>query len=457
MTAITRGLKSFFRRSRNSIIYSIFFCLVSFALFLSSVIGETSRMYREQNENPYSDYYRVILDYENTGYSSLDYMNVGYQSDVDRFLELYRDITDYTLECMMDPAKPFTEGIEPFMLEWSEDKGFVFYGITDCKAISEFYKGKYTLASGRYITINDRKNNNHVCMISEKLAEKNNLSIGDSITYLDYIINDDGEIVVERFELEIVGTYNTPAGNYNDVQHKNTQKLVENNIYIPYSVFRQHNMFGFPFNLQIKPDDDLLIDEIEKHANDYGVLGYTVRFIKVSDLYSGQNIGIHTMETALEIIRYAFIIVSLLVVSVFSTSMLKARKREFGIYLALGDSKRNIITAVIIELLVSLVIGFSIAAGCVYKWGTTISTAMLRYATGNINAELLKNTTSEFLLESQKTNEVIEAVLNRSFVTSCIADSLLTIFIVFAVAALVSAIRIVRTSAITLLSDSEVE
>jgi len=216
-------------------------------------------------------------------------------------------------------------------------------------------------------------------------------------------------------------------------------------------------MFGFPFNLQIKPDDDLLIDEIEKHANDYGVLGYTVRFIKVSDLYSGQNIGIHTMETALEIIRYAFIIVSLLVVSVFSTSMLKARKREFGIYLALGDSKRNIITAVIIELLVSLVIGFSIAAGCVYKWGTTISTAMLRYATGNINAELLKNTTSEFLLESQKTNEVIEAVLNRSFVTSCIADSLLTIFIVFAVAALVSAIRIVRTSAITLLSDSEVE
>lgn len=447
MTAIKYGWRSFCRHGRSSLLFSALIFFTVLALTFSVVMVEVCQLYKARNENPYGDYYRLLVDRRNpvfdAGHESMDKMYAGWWPRLQKIHQYFLDITDYTAE-VYGQAKT---SLQPYLPPWCDDKGyFLLYGVTDCMEVAQFSKGELTLTEGRLLTEKDRRTDARVCVIGKEIAFANRAKLGDSIelqmkdgSMEQYTVVGIYEDHVLRSNLNITISYNLP----------------QNRIFVPLSTFDRASSSGC-YNYQIKLTDDELIGEVEALVNKYGMCdGYPAYFIKVEDLYETNNRGVRSLENAFMITGYVFIAVAALVVAVYIRSVAVSRKKEYGVLLATGHSKGYLGVSTFAEFFCCTAVGILPAVAGLLLLGEAAAKSLLEVTAGAVSAEALAVTTSDtvggMILESR----LYDGVVDGGFVLTCIGNAFAVFLPVVLLSMGASLWSILRIKPIGLLSRQE--
>lgn len=447
MNAVKYGWKSFSRRGKSSFLFAALIFQVVAALTLSVIVVEVCGIYKARNENPYGDYYRLLVDRRNpvfnAGHQSMDKMYAGWWPRLQKIHQYFLDITDYTAEVYGQAET----SLQPYLPSWCDDQGyFLLYGVTDCMEVSAFAKGELTLTEGRLLTERDRREDTRVCLLSKDIASANRVSIGDAIeiemkdeTMEEYTVVGIYEDHVRRSNLNVTLSYDLP----------------ENRIFVPLSTFDRAYSSGC-YNYQIKLSDDALIGEVEALVNKYGMCeGYPAYFIKVSDLYGTNNRGVRSLEKAFTIVRWVFMTVATLLIVVYVRSAAVSRRKEYGVLLATGHSKGFLAVGFFAELFCCIAAGGLPSVGLLMLLGKPAATALLTATAGNVSAEALAVTTSDtvggMLLEA----EAFDTAIGGGFIGACMGNALGIFLPVAVLSVIVSLWSILRAKPMQLLSRQE--
>ena len=247
-----------------------------------------------------------------------------------------------------------------------------FDGCSETKLHDFFRMGALSLSEGRHVEPEDR----NVAIISSKLATRNNLKIGDSITgeYRESSYIDGGstaKVICEPVTFEIIGTFDiafaqTPSDSTWESNY------AENIIYC--------DLFSINKSRQ---ELDVFLNEIEEGAGGYGSATFYVDNPKnlnlaVSQFKSLYNINNFKLETenaeyrsaskplkqltTISIILIVGIIIACIVILGLILNMwIKSRMREIGILMSIGSSSKNIILQLLFEMLIITVIALIIS------------------------------------------------------------------------------------------------
>ncbi len=440
------SFKHLLRKTRGTVLLTLLAFVLSVAVMFSALILDACDVYKARNEDPYSDYYRLVVDRKpvmsELGYTDVEKMSSGSFFNVRKIHEYFLDITDYTAEI----SYRTTGEVTPYAPEWMQANELVeLYGITECTALSEFVRGEITLEEGRYLTADDRRAERKVCLISRTFATINALSVGDTV-----------EIDMPRKEtgvFSVVGIYSNNI-DQDETTATMSSDLRENRIFVPLDTL--YATAGICYNYQIKLRDDSLAPLIEEKINEYAMCeGYPAYLIRVSELYSASNREIHALENIFEIVQTGVIAISALLIVMFLYSFITSRKRECGVLLALGKTRAQVFASFMLGCAVCIGVGVLAAAIFTGLVGGETADALIRSVNSGSSAEALRITTSDALATAENEAKAISKMLDSSFAWRSIARSLWLLVPVFSGGFIASAVSILRINVMNLLSREE--
>ncbi len=440
------SIKHLSRKTRGTVLLTLLAFVLSSAVMFSALILDACDVYKARNEDPHSDYYRLVVDRKSvisdSGYTQVEKMYAGSYWNIKKIHEYFLDITDYTAEISYRTIGKIT----PYAPEWMRENELIeLYGITDCTALSEFVRGEITLQEGRYLTSSDRRDAHSVCLISRTLADINALSVGDTVE-----INMKGK---ETKAFSVVGIYNNNIDQDETVATMSSD-LRENRIFVPLDML--YDTVGTCYNYQIKLRDDSLAPLIEEKINEYAMCeGYPAYLIRVSELYSAANREIHALEQIFEIVQTGAIAMSAVLIVMFLYSFITSRKRECGILLALGKTRAQVAVTFMLECGICVGIGVLAAALFTGFVGGASADMLLRSIDSGSSAEELRITTSDALAVAENEARAISKMLDSAFAWRSIARAMWLLLPVFGVGFIASAVSILRIGVMNLLSREE--
>lgn len=268
----------------------------------------------------------------------------------------------------------------------------------------EFADNMYILKEGRFYTEDEIAGGAEVCLITETLAEYNNLKIGDTIklytqnpVYMEREGNYYSEMGVTKedilLELEIIGIFeNTekvdPAATNYDWMC--TYESPENVVLMPDSTY-----IDIEYNLQCKdfeygrdnyPDFEYYQDEanypkkedimrkgsitillndpleVESFVEDYTANMPDFREIDANnETFEQLARPLDTLTLFATFIVWLVIINAVIIITLVTALTLKTREYEIGVLLSQGVSKAKIVMQFFVELAIVAIIGFSVA------------------------------------------------------------------------------------------------
>ena len=299
---------------------------------------------------------------------------------------------------------------------WSENAAEVFdvRGVNN-PAITDIEAGLLSLATGRTFYPEEIENGELVAVVSQNFATLNNLYIGSmmsisSAVHSNIAMVDEGVFAFsegwldERFmiyheilEFEIIGILNVehelnyenyygwdPSRQLQDLALRDLAEL-HNRIYIPVTVAdtilrteHEESLELYAQKRELWPhesfpedDDELLIQSIFLlyDPRDLEVFTEAAKpllpdFWSVADVSGAFYNIIASMDTMLEIadlILWLTIGVMIITLTLIITLFLRDRRREIGIYMALGDKKFKILAQFLTEIFLVAAIGIAFA------------------------------------------------------------------------------------------------
>jgi len=268
-------------------------------------------------------------------------------------------------------------GWEPFDLK----------GVQSAEVI-DVNEGIIEITSGRMFSAEEVAHLNYLAVISENLANLNNLHVGSRFTLADVIWDDDAwnydsfseeHIFAQRsYDFEVIGIFN-PLVEFDlddDLGDQRWMKeRMENRIYVPNPVAIASTVFqseqwrlqhpGMDWGTE-NPEDAvwfqnvyLLYDPQDMDAFRAAVEEKTPPFYTAVEPTSGLEGIASSMDSINRLAGIIFIvaaIASVIILSLLITLFLRERRKEIGIYLALGEKRGKVITQMMVEVLaISLV------------------------------------------------------------------------------------------------------
>lgn len=448
MKDLEYGIMHLLRKKRSSVLLMLLSFVLATAVMFSSLILNACDIYKARNEDPYSDYYRLLLDYKalssEFGYTEGKKTSSGSWYKLKKIQEYFLDIEDYTAEIEWSAKS----SIAPYEPDWLKEKNGLFnlYGITECMSLSEFARGEVFLTEGRHLNRDDRTFRRRVCMISEEVAVFNAVSVGDTI---------DLRTSKDTFEaFTVIGIYR----NYVKQDMRSvygSHMLSENRIYVPLSILDDVN--GTCYHYQIKLPSDAVAKEVENKINEYSMCsGYPTYLIRVSDLYAANNREIRALETMFEIVQAGVIVISAVFIVMFLYSLITSRKRECGILFALGKTRASVLRTFLLECLICVGIGVVLSMIATRMIGVDIVNALLAAVGTSTSAEALRITTSDALALAANEAQAISLMMDTAFVYHSMLRSLWLLLPVFWIGFLAAAWGIARINVMTLLTKEDV-
>ncbi len=274
------------------------------------------------------------------------------------------------------------------------------------KTVKEMDDGSIKIISGKTFTDLDIKNGNNVILISKEVANKNKLSVGDKIKLGSQInIYSANSPIVEE-EYEIIGIFETKSEYEKDTEG-NLVKIESNyvdTIFMPNEAIKNiHDKVDIEvkkqgvdsydtFSLKVKYELNS-IDELEEFKSENLTSlpkGYV--FEDNSASISSVIVPMNNMKDLSNIIVYASIIASIIIIGLVMVLFCKERKKEMGIYLALGEKKKNIAMQLLLETLIVSIIAI------------TISIFTGNIIAKNVSNKMLKNQITEQISKENQNN-----------------------------------------------------
>ena len=438
------ALQSLLRRKGSSILLCALAFVIAAFTMMSTLIVDACQIYRARNENPYTDYYRVVVERRSGGVSSIDNMSFGIMGTAQLVTDYFLDIEDHTLEVI----EVINAKIDPCAKDWFYRRDqFMLYGISDCMAMHKFAKGEYTLEDGRFLNRDDDLSRRNICMISKDVAELNDVSVGDSI---DIKIRDN-----DYKAFEIVGIYGVSIP-LSTITIGFSYEMPENQIFVP-TFALEDSKYSSCYNFQIKLRDDALADKVEALINEYKLHGgITAQLIKVSELYEGNNHGIRALERIFTAVQYGGIISAAFLMFLFVYSSVSSRRREIGVLLAIGKRPYSVVLSLLLELAVAIFAGTAIAVLVIYLFGRDAADILITYAQGNTSVEALASTTSDTIMLIENESEAMRVLMgDYNILKKCVLPSAAFLLPVFGMGFISAAIGVMRVQIIKLLTKQE--
>lgn len=355
------------------------------------------------------------------------------------------------------------EGMEDDFVMEGPSMDFELKGINYASVI-DFEEQKGKLVDGRVFTTEEVDNGESVTIISKKLAEKNNLHVGDTFT-LDNIVfdyNEEGEeelLDSRDVVLEIIGLFepqsikanqedqvDTPDGGmigFMDMDYQNT-------MYVPNDIVADEDRYQW--EEYMKSDDELAaMMEEEGESFEYYTPMYVLnnpedsaafeeealpllpefyKVISATDQYDDIAGPIESMSKLAKYVLYVAVIATVLITGLVVLLFLRDRKHELGIYLSLGERRARVVGQILIEVMVVAFIGITISLFSGNFLAGQVSDAMMKaddkssiYDDMMYYSEFQTDLTTEDVLDSY------EVSLNSSYILGFYIIGLLTILI----------------------------
>jgi len=273
--------------------------------------------------------------------------------------------------------------------------------------------GLIQIVAGRSFVDTDMEGIGQAILISQELAAANNLTVGSIITLESRVYDDFDHVYanndwlnleriveLEAFELEVIGLFEvmtelTEEDKFDEIViggSVTTMESVElirlrtaqNQMYLPISVIEASPSFDFERASQLEVNgveaqfllyNALDLPNFTSEAN--LLLSGWWRMADLSGNFSRISASMETMQWIADTIFFGGMGAIVIILGLFMILFLYDRKREIGIYLALGEKRGKVIFQVLIEvlLLATLSLSLSIFTGSMVS--TRLSQSLL--------------------------------------------------------------------------------
>lgn len=392
MNFINRSYLSIRKRFSRSVILFLAVLLIcnvmAGAISIKKALGKTEELYG----NAIPIVVSIEEDYLDAGTTSTLSPDLVTELSNSRYVKDYRYYYDYYLR---SKTLRLNENTKPEDISSIVDVNIK--GTCESK-IDLIESGTLNLIDGKLFTEEEIKNAENVVIVSKEVATYNGLSIGDTIKlgmnfekmgveqgYFEEEYRVVGIVEAKpKYERDPDGELVELANQYLDVIFMPNEALknVHDKINLEKEKYQidDYDSFHAVARYYLTNKDDLENFKNENMAK----LPRGFTFADNSKNLTSLEAPIKNMEDIANTIEYASVIVSVVVISLIIVLFIKERKQEMGIYLALGERKRNIALQILFETLIVAFIGITISIG-----------------TGNILAKNISNRVIENQLVEQ--------------------------------------------------------
>ncbi|SCA96843.1 Uncharacterized protein BWINRA5_00160 [Bacillus mycoides] len=215
-----------------------------------------------------------------------------------------------------------------------------------------FKNGKNKIVDGKPIT--EQMQDQNVALMEKRLAEQNNLKVGDKVK----VQSGDKK---ETLEIEIIGIYETneqPMG-----QNPPPMMNPANKLYMPYSTLKKLEVDEGMSSIQVVYllNDPQYIDAFKKEAKKSDIDFNYFKLDAHDSLYK-QMIGpIENIASTSQMIIYMVSIAGAIILGLIIMLSIKARRKEMGILLSIGEKKWKLMAQFVVEVVCIAILAFGLS------------------------------------------------------------------------------------------------
>ncbi|MES5896433.1 FtsX-like permease family protein [Bacillus cereus group sp. RP43] len=224
---------------------------------------------------------------------------------------------------------------------------FTLQGVRDFSLLEAAQDRKLKLVEGKGIT--PKTVGKNVAMIEKRLAEKNNLKVGDKLQI--------GEVMEEELttkDLEIIGIYKSEEDSSSFGGQSFALLEPANQIYVPYSVM--NSLENAMYSLKDPKD----IAAFKEEAKKLGLPDYYE--LDAQDMVYKQMIGpIENIASFSKMIVIIASIAGATILGLIIMLSIKERRKEMGILLSIGEKKWKLMGQLLVEIVCIAILAFGLS------------------------------------------------------------------------------------------------
>ncbi|MGE7881793.1 ABC transporter permease [Bacillus sp. NPDC094077] len=232
------------------------------------------------------------------------------------------------------------------------NSSFMIEGVRKTALQESFKNGKSKIIDGKPIT--EQMKDQNVALMEKRLAELNNLKVGDKVK----IQSGDKK---ETLEVEIIGIYETNE----QALGQQAPPIMDpaNKLYMPHSTMKKleadQGMSSIQVVYFLKDPQD--IDSFKKEAKKSDIDFNYFKLDAHDSLYK-QMIGpIENISSTSQVIIYIVSIAGAIILGLIIMLSIKARRKEMGILLSIGEKKWKLMAQFVVEVVCIAILAFGLS------------------------------------------------------------------------------------------------
>lgn len=380
MNFFNRALKYCWRQRLRSFLLLLTFTLLSTTVLIAISSEKAVEQGTKQIKETVGASVRIELDTNNqANYGSAeDFGNgaSGYTYNGDFITEKIVDKIS-KLENVIGYNAKSSEGywgvpksFSPFPAMVTEGLATPYQAVLNSSLDTRFLNGTYKLEEGRHIKADD----SYVALISKELADKNNLSVGDTI---EFITETDIDITDTTFK--IIGIFSGTEGMSKSAI---TPSDIPANLgYIDMnSLSELYDSEGYDFLDVYTHTPEEAKELMETIKNLPEVKGKTFTFNFNSEDFDLVSTPLSSFGSMVDTTVFVLTIIGVLIVVLLLVLWTRGRKKEIGILLAVGRSKVEIVGQFLTENILITFLSIIVSAGLSITFADKIGAYIIQKA-----------------------------------------------------------------------------
>ncbi|MGG1148266.1 ABC transporter permease [Bacillus wiedmannii] len=229
---------------------------------------------------------------------------------------------------------------------------FMIEGVRKTVLQESFKNGKSKIIDGKPITEQMKAQN--VALMEKRLAELNNLKVGDKVK----VQSGDKK---ETLEVEIIGIYETNE----QAMGQQAPPIMDpaNKLYMPHSTMKKLEVDQGISSVQVVYflNDPQYIDAFKKEAKKSNI-DFNYYKLDAHDSLYKQMIGpIENISSTSQMIIYIVSIAGAIILGLIIMLSIKGRRKEMGILLSIGEKKWKLMAQFVVEVVCIAILAFGVS------------------------------------------------------------------------------------------------
>lgn len=366
------------KRGKTALLFAILLIMATFVLTGLSIwkASEAAQLALRQSLGGNFD---IFVDWDNSPYVVREQLSEEYDEETGKTSNSYLvySTVQFTPEniaaiksvsgvkycgARQDNLLPF-EGLSLFPGTVPTDAKYRGYtkalGVCNTQDDELFTTGTLTLDEGRHISADDA----HVAIISQDLAERNELKIGDYMRAHSYSVEDQG-YTGQEIRIQIIGLF-TPNVVEQFGETVTTYDMIQNRVFVDLQTSRELDggtiNYGF-HALHVTIDDPQDMARVVADVKALPGIDWTAFMVEVdSETYESAAAPLATLNELVVTLLVVIIVVSAIILALILTLWTKTRIHEIGVFLSVGIKKSAIIGQYLMEVLLIAVLAFGLS------------------------------------------------------------------------------------------------